>query len=267
LLIDADHQCAAGHILLGDSRFERCELHRSTLHDLLSEMVKKEFDVKTFAEYVVPVSSRHERAYAHNVSVMPCSLRIDDYQRNYYKAHAQFHSNDELQYVLTRRFRAFRTWLQANFDYTIIDCPPSLPIQAQMLVKVADAYIVPSVPDKLSVRGTYYLVDRLRRKNFKIPGLGMLWSLYREQNEIHREIIRLARQRYGLFARLPKPFDTVIPNRTAIVRAMEFRDGTLTARYSPACASIYRKLVDEIVIRCRFVVGRQRPKRVLCTVP
>lgn len=43
LVIDADHQCAAGELLLGEDRFERCDGRHETLHDLLSAIVKEDY--------------------------------------------------------------------------------------------------------------------------------------------------------------------------------------------------------------------------------
>ncbi len=44
LLIDADHQCAASELLLGESCLERCDFTRSTLHDLFNELLIFEFE-------------------------------------------------------------------------------------------------------------------------------------------------------------------------------------------------------------------------------
>ena len=151
--------------------------------------------------------------------MLPSSLRIDEFHNTYNGARQNFRTNDDFHSVLNRRFRSFRKWLTANFDYTIIDCPPSLPMQIQLLVKTADAYVVPCIPDKLSVRGSHYLVERLRKKNYKLPGLGTIWTLYREQNEIHRNMVELATHHKDLFAEIPQVFATIIPNATAIAHA------------------------------------------------
>jgi chromosome partitioning protein len=262
LVIDADHQCAAGEILLGEPRLEQCDRRGTTLHDLLSAMVKEEFSADTLANYVAAVEAGNDAAECRDLSVVPSSLRIDDFQRNYNMAREEFHSNAEFHAARDRRLQAFRKWLNVNFDYTIIDCPPSLAIQVQMLVKVADAYIVPSVPDKLSVRGCRYLVERLRRKKFNLPGLGTLWSLYREQNTIHRETISGACHGQELFSELPKPFETIIPNATAIARALESSDPSLDVKYSREIANTYRELVDEIVARCRKLPKRYEASKI-----
>jgi chromosome partitioning protein len=255
LVIDADHQCAAGELLLGERRLEHCDSRATTLHDLLNEMVKVEFCAETLVNYAVRVESSHVIADRCDLSVIPSSLRIDEFQKNYNEAREEFHSKAEFLSERDRRLRAFRKWLNVNFDYTIIDCPPSLPIQVQMLVKVADAYIVPSVPDNLSIRGSRYLVDRLRRKQFKIHGLGTLWSLFRKQIEIHCANIELT-SRNELLAGLPKPFETVVPHAAAIARAMECSDKSLDAKDWREIAGTYRTLVDEIVARCRKLPKR-----------
>ena len=134
-----------------------------------------------------------------------------------------------------------------------------------MVVKVADAYVVPSIPDKLSVRGAVLLVDRLRRRRFKISGLGTLWSLYREQIAIHRDFVDWGRHR-DVCGMLPKPFNTIIPNSLPIVRAMEASTESLNARYTAAFANLYRKLIGEIIERCDGAAGAQRQQQSLCTV-
>jgi chromosome partitioning protein len=228
-------------------------------------MLKEEFDADTLGDYVVPLASGPEVADSRGLSVMPSSLRIDDFQHNYNESRKKFRSNDEFLSVRDARLRTFKSWLRTNYDYTIIDCPPSLPLQVQMLVKVADAYVVPSIPDKLSVRGAVLLVDRLQRKKYKITGLGTLWSLYREQSEIHRKFVSWARCR-DISGVIPKPFDTIIPNATPIVRAMESSAGPLNARYKYPFANLYRELVGEIIERCRRVPGANKQQQKLCTM-
>lgn len=194
--------------------------------------------------------------------MIPSSIRIDDYQQNYNAARKNFYSNREFHTVVNRRLRYFKKWLQSNFDYVIIDCPPSLPIQVQMLVKVADAYIVPCVPDKLSVRGTAYLIDRLRRKNIKLPGLGLLWSLYKQANSVHRQMVPLViRKKKELFEEFPVPFQTIVPNATAIVRAMEITSNSLNEKYTYLFAKMYKALAAEIVERCEKLDKPRRSKR------
>jgi hypothetical protein len=107
---------------------------------------------------------------------------------------------------------------------------------------------------RLSVRGSLWLLDRIRRLGVKTEGLGTLWSLYREQNKMHRKVVDTAARGTEPFNLLPKPFNAVIPNATAIAEAAEpdRRPKSFTAKYSPPFAKLYRSLCQEIVQRSQW---------------
>ena len=116
------------------------------------------------------------------------------FSTNIQKAKKGFHSNIEFQAIFRRHRRVLRKWLNTNYDYTLVDCPPSIAIQVKVLLNVADAFIIPSIPDNLSVRGCHYLIDRIRRTGMKTKAMGILWSLYRKADKIHCQIIEDAGQ-------------------------------------------------------------------------
>jgi chromosome partitioning protein len=221
LLIDADHQCMAGEMVLGENRLLRCERSRSTLHDLLAAMLDDEFDAEQIGHYVMNGASNIGGGMKR-LSVLPCSVRIEDFSTNMAKAKRGYHSNDEFLQVFDRRRKQMQRWLLANSDFTIIDCPPSVALQVKVFLSVADGFIVPSVPDRLSVRGSLYLLDRIAKLGYsRIKPVGTLWSLYREQNHVHRAIVEKSGRRVEPYRKLPLPFKTVIPNATAIADASD----------------------------------------------
>jgi chromosome partitioning protein len=132
-------------------------------------------------------------------------------------------------------------------------------LQVRALLGLADAFIIPSIPDRLSVMGTYGLMERLRRLGTKVPALGILWSLYRSQNEIHRDVIFSASKRSGPYSDLPKPFRTVIPNSVDVARAFQDKSEprTLSSKYTPRIAILYRDLCKEILYRLRAMRRKQ----------
>lgn len=136
----------------------------------------------------------------------------------------------------------------------IVDCPPSVAIQVTFFLKLADTFIIPSIPDRISVRGSHYLLDRVKRGNYRISGLGTLWSLYREQNKMHRKIVELGLKGDVSLASLPKPFSTIIPNAAAIDEATEPNRNpkSWAAKYTPPFAKLYRSLCQEIVQRSQW---------------
>ncbi|MGO9111197.1 MAG: ParA family protein [Thermoguttaceae bacterium] len=252
LVIDADHQCAASELLVGESRLLKYERQWS-LHDMLGAMLDDEFEAEQVQNYIVPNVSNIGGGL-ENLSVMPCSIRIDDFQTNMAKAKRGFKTNDEFLSILNKRKAAVRRWLTKNFHFTIIDCPPSIPLQVRLFLTMADSYIVPCVPDRLSVRGALWLKDRLRRLNVKIPPLGTLWTLYRQQNKVHRDVIAATKDNAESYGKLAKPFATVIPNAAAIAEANESLTAakSFNAKYTSEFAKLYRSLSQEIIQRSQW---------------
>ena len=253
LLIDADHQCMSGELLLGESRLLNCERRKITLHDLLAAMLDDDFCAEQFPAYVVPKASDIGDGL-DKLSVLPCSIRIDDFSTNMAKARHGFKSTDEFNAIFQRRRGMLRKWLGSSYDFTIVDCPPSIALQVKVFLTVADAFIVPAIPDRLSVRGSLWLLDRIRRLGVKIDGLGTLWSLYREQNAMHRKVVEVAAKSVEPYKQLPKPFATVIPNASAIAMASEpnQKPKSFAAKYSTPFARLYHELCEEIVQRCQW---------------
>lgn len=253
LLIDADHQCMSGELLLGESRLLHCERKKTTLHDLLAAMLDDEFTADQIPPYVVPKASDIGGGL-ERLSVIPCSIRIDDFSTNMAKARHGYKSTDEFNAIFQRRRQLLRKWLKSNYDFTVVDCPPSIALQVKVFLTVADAFVLPSIPDRLSVRGSLWLLDRIRRMGVKIDGLGTLWSLYREQNKLHRKVVEAAAGGIEPYNQLPKPFETVIPNAAAIAEASEPNRNprSFSAKYTTPFAGLYRELCEEIVKRTQW---------------
>jgi len=259
LLIDADHQCTASELLLGEDRLLRCEQRRHTLHDLLAAMVDDDFRVEQFESFLTGYASNIASGLS-SLSVLACSVRIDDFSTNMAKGRRGYYSVDEWLRMLDRRRQHLRRWIQGNFDYAIIDCPPSIAMQVRFLFPVADSYVVPCVPDRLSVRGSQFLADRIRSYGYKIPLLGTLWSLYRDQNELHHRIIQAVNYADDRLKSLARPFKTIIPNAAAINRASEpgLTPRSFGAKYSPPFARLFQRVCEEIEQRSEKLSAQER---------
>ncbi len=257
LVIDADHQCTAGELLLGEIRLDQAERRRRTLHDLLGLMLDDEFHDRQFENFVVRDASDTDQVRPR-LSVLPGSYRIDEFQTNMAKARRGFRTGEEFQAAWRRRRRALRDWLGRRFDFTIVDCPPSLTPHVRFLLLASDAFITPSVPDRLSVRGTLRLMERVDQLRQGSRPLGTLWCLYRQQVAKHRTVVADARQGAGPLARLPRPFQTIVPNAAAITNAAEpgRRYRSFSDKYTPAFARVFSNLCDEVVVRIQAVPRR-----------
>jgi chromosome partitioning protein len=261
LLIDADHQCMSGELVLGEKGQLQCESQKRNFYDLLVRMLDDEFEPASFSKFVTSKASNIDGGL-ETLSVLPCSIRIDDIMTNVAKAKQGFKTNDEFQRLWGRRREQMKSWLNRNYDFVLIDCPPSLAPQVRFVLTIADSFIVPTVPDRLSVRGSKYLMSRLSTLGFKVKGLGTLWSLYREQNNMHKSIVKAAGRSEPFFERLPKPFKTIIPNAAKIAEATDPeaspQPGSFTAKYTSSFAKLFEAVCDEIVKRAEWTVPAQK---------
>jgi chromosome partitioning protein len=255
LLIDADHQCMAGELALGETRQLKCENQKRDFYDLLVRMLDDEFEPASFGKFVAESGSNIGGGLP-TLSVLPCSIRIDDITTNYAKARQGFKTNEEFQRLWGRRRGQMKSWLNRNYDFVLVDCPPSLAPQVRFVLTIADSFIVPTVPDQLSVRGSKYLMSRLATLGYKVKGLGTLWSLYREQNNMHKSIVNAASRGEPYFEQLPEPFKTIIPNATKIAEATDLETAaqpvSFSAKYTSAFAKLFESVCDEIVKRAEW---------------
>jgi chromosome partitioning protein len=181
------------------------------------------------------------------------------------KAKRGYHSNDEFLAMFRRRREKLRRWLNGNFEFTVVDCPPSVALQVKVFLSVGDSIIVPAIPDRLSVRGSLYLLDRIDKSGAKLAQLGTLWSLYRTEVELHRRTVKAAEERTEPWAKqLPRPFQTIIPNAAAIARATEPGQSpkSFTAKYTSPFAKLYRSLCEEILQRSKWQPSQGNGARV-----
>jgi len=251
LMLDADHQCTASEVLLGEARMLKAEREKRTLHDLLSAMLDREFDQASFGKYVVGGGSNVVEV-RQRISVLPCSVRIDEFQSNVAKARRRrLLTGSEFSDSWRRHRTAMSRWLQNSFDFTIIDCPPSLTRHVQLMLRLCDGIVIPAVPDHLSLRGAIQFDKRLQEKGISTRVLGTLWTLYRAQVEKHKVVVSLARKRISRPGQVPLPFETIIPNAAALAAAADadVAFGTLKQKYSPQFAPLYDFLCDEILRR------------------
>jgi chromosome partitioning protein len=249
LVVDTDHQCAASELLLGEERLLRADQRRRTLHDLLAAMLRDDFSADQFDRFVEWSGSNINGGYPH-LGVLPCSLRMEDFSANRARAMENYYSAEEFNAVLRKHEAMLHRWLRNTFDYVLVDCPPTIPFQVKTMLKVADAYLVPSVPDQLSVRGSYHLIERIRRLGItKAKPLGLLWTLYRESNSVHKRMVSRSLQGEVLHPVLPAPFRTILPNATAMARVSEERavpPQSVDGKYGTQFGQAFRNLVEEM---------------------
>jgi chromosome partitioning protein len=118
-----------------------------------------------------------------------------------------------------------------KYDYVLFDCPPSFTLLSYSVLSVCDLVIIPVNPDFFASKGVGLLIDslRLRIEPHPVPKLGVFMnkaktygkSRFTQETEFYwsevKEICQSAATNNNL---LVKSFDTKIPDRVAIKRAI-----------------------------------------------
>src|SRR5690606_10903117 len=102
--------------------------------------------------------------------------------------------------------------LPAEYDYVLIDCPPSLGTLTTNALAAAEGVIIPLQADYLALRGVDLLLNTIgklqKRANPRLQVLGVLLTLADLRTLHAREVIAAARSTFG--ERVPVLEDVVV---------------------------------------------------------
>ncbi|MEU7890955.1 ParA family protein [Microbispora bryophytorum] len=245
LVIDLDPQTNLTTVLIGEERWEKLNDAGYTLHTLFHDALRAEgepalFDLdKTLQRGVSPVRE------VRSVDLLPSSLDLIDVQdRLASMSSGRFYSNNPTDLL----WRAVKRTLD-DYDYVLVDCPPNLGIVTLNGLRIADGYIIPTIPDVLSTYGIPQIQGRVRAfaddLQEPITEVGIVVTKYRNQSTLHNNTIRRLRGDDSL----PPVFDTVIPEANSIAASAEHA-GTSTLRQKYGYAGqfdVFRDLAREFI--------------------
>lgn len=144
------------------------------------------------------------------------------------------------------RLREALLGVRHDFDYILIDCPPSLGLLTVNGLTAADAILIPVQAEYYALEGlgqllsSIYLVRQSLRPDLAI--LGAVLTMFDSRNKLSGEIMR---ELYQYFPQ--KIFRSVIPRTVKLAEAPSF--GKTIFEYEPGGkgASAYERLAREIM--------------------
>lgn len=110
----------------------------------------------------------------------------------------------ELVSEVGREFR-LREALDAvkdEFDYILIDCPPSLGLLTINALVACDGVIVPMAPEYLALRGFNLLektMTKVKKLNKKLTLIGILVTLFDNRTTHHKDVVAELQKSYPVF--------------------------------------------------------------------
>jgi chromosome partitioning protein len=146
------------------------------------------------------------------------------------------------------RLREALAPIRDAYEYTLLDCPPSLgPLTVNALV-AADRVIVPVQTEYFALEGLAGLLDTLaliqRELNPRLTVAGMLLTMHDARTKLGQDVETEVRRHFPSLV-----FDTVIPRNVRLGEAPSF--GRPVIHHDPHCAGsdAYFELAKEVAAR------------------
>jgi len=156
------------------------------------------------------------------------------------------------------RERAMARGLQGirdDYDYVLIDCPPSLGLITLNMLAAADALLIPLQCEYYALEGisqllnTVHLVQRGVNESLVIDGV--LLTMYDARLNLSRQVAADAREYFATGV-----FETVIPRNVRLAEAPSFGKPIILYDVASVGAQAYVKVAEELMRRTRAGASR-----------
>ncbi len=159
--------------------------------------------------------------------------------------------------------RKFVNRLRQNYDYILIDLPPSLSLLTVNGLVAADEVLIPVQTEYYSLEGIGQLLEtvNLIRDNLRHPirVTGAVVTMYDKREHLSREVSKNLRRHFPHHV-----FEVEIPRAVALAEAPSFSKPIILYRPDSPGATAYERLADEIIAqetefqRCRARSSRAK---------
>ena len=157
----------------------------------------------------------------------------------------------ELVNMKNREFRLSDaiTKVRHEYDYIVIDCPPSLGLLTINGLVASDDVIIPVQCEYYALEGLAQLIETIDliktnlSKNINI--LGAVLTMYDKRNKLDRGIAKEVRRNFPGYV-----FDAVIPRNVDLAEAPGHGKTILQFNPSSYGALAYKQLAEEVIKRC-----------------
>ncbi|MFK7874998.1 MAG: ParA family protein [Paracoccaceae bacterium] len=175
-----------------------------------------------------------------NLSIIPATVDLSS-------ADIELVSNEKRSFLLNDALRQSKM-NDYNFDYILIDCPPSLNLLTVNAMIAADSVLVPLQSEFFALEGLSQLMLTIREVrqagNLDLRIEGVVLTMYDARNNLSLQVEQDARSTLGDVV-----FQTVIPRNVRVSEAPSFAMPVLAYDPSSKGAVAYRDLAKEILSR------------------
>lgn len=151
-------------------------------------------------------------------------------------------SMDERETRLKKVLNSIRT----NYDYIIIDCPPSLSLLTVNALAASERVIIPVQCEYYALEGLSQLLETIELVrnsiNPDLQVLGVLLTMYDRRNQLSNQVMNEVHKNFP-----GRVFDAVIPRTVSLAEAPSFGKTILQFDPDSKAAKAYRQLAEEII--------------------
>ncbi len=138
--------------------------------------------------------------------------------------------------------------LRSEYDYTIVDCPPSLGLLTVNALTAADEIVIPIQCEYYALEGLSKLLDSIKLvKTHLNPGLeiaGVLMTMHDARTNLSKQVIEEVRNFFG-----DKMYASIIPRTVRLSEAPSFGQPITVYDAASKGAKAYEELAKEVIER------------------
>lgn len=144
------------------------------------------------------------------------------------------------------RLRKVLSHVRNNYDFILIDCPPSLGLLTVNALAAADRVLVPVQTEYFALEGLGQLMRTIELVktglNADLQVLGVLLTMYDKRNQLARAVLNEVSKNFP-----GRVFQAVVPRTVSLAEAPSF--GKTIMQFDPSSkgARSYRALAEEII--------------------
>ncbi len=246
LVIDLDPQSNASACLMDLQNWKRANMRGQSIMRLFLDSFQ-ELKVFSAMETVVKNASNISNGII-GLDLIPSGLELMDLQDSLLAVYSAQEDNGPI-YLLHNALGE----MLSDYEIVLIDCPPSLGLITQNGLAISDYYLIPVIPETMSLHGIPQIVSRMnrfkRQTGSEIKALGLVATRCREQNSDHAlnlSDLRAGAQKKGY----TRVFDTIIHESATAANAVVFKRQVVSLREkyeSNRTYQEYKELTSEVL--------------------
>lgn len=202
------------------------------------------FDITDFFTHIAILKKAIIKTNIQNLNLIPASIKLANIDESLYQV-------PDKEYLLNRKLEV----IKEDYDFILIDCPPSLGLIVDNALYASDSVIIP-------VECGYYSYDALNQMIHKIDKVqaikpleveGILLTKLDNRNTLGYEIVDKIN-----FLFPNKIFKTIITYSSHIQAAPMYGKSVLEFSYNSRGSKEYRELAKEIINNSKGEKGNDR---------